>query len=77
MMALDLSALTATQRAVYSILAGRPYDGACRRDFALEYEIYEVSNRISELEQRLGIEIERTPCKVHPHRRRLIRYRLT
>lgn len=72
----DLSALTPTQAAVYLILAGRPYDGACRRDFALEYEIYEVSNRIGEVERRLGITIERARCRKHAHRRPVTLYRL-
>jgi hypothetical protein len=67
--------LTPTQRHVYALLSGRILDGLCRRDFAL-HDIYEVSNRISEIEQRLGITIERDRCHVHQHRNRIIRYRL-
>lgn len=75
MMAFDLSRLTATQRAVYDILALRYPDGACRRTFALS-DIWEVSNRISEIESRLGIDIERDRCKRHEHRRPVTLYRL-
>lgn len=67
--------LTPTQSYVYALLDGRPLDGLCRRDFAL-HDVYEVSNRISEIEQRLGIEIERERCRIHKHRHRVIRYRL-
>lgn len=68
------AALTPTQHYVWSILHGRP-GGACRRDFA-DFDVFEVSNRISEIEQRLGITIQRAPCEAHSHRRRIIRYSL-
>jgi len=67
--------LTPTQRAVYGILDANPYSGACRRDFAM-HDIWELSNRISEIEQRLGITIHRERCRVHDHRHRVVRYRL-
>lgn len=70
-----LSRLTPTQRAVYSILARHHYDGACRRTFAM-HDIWEVSNRIGEIESRLGIEIERSRCNKHDHRRPVTLYRL-
>lgn len=66
--------LTPGQRAVYGILYGRP-NGACRRDFAL-FDIWEVSNRISEIESRLGISIQRERCTAHSHRHRVTRYKL-
>ena len=69
--------LTPTQRVVYDVLRHHPY-GACRRTFA-EADVYEVANRISEIETRLGITIERGPCTAHQHRRMsgLVSYRLT
>lgn len=70
----DLDKLTVTQAFVYSILWGRP-NGACRRDFAL-YDVWEVSNRISEIEARLNITINRARCTVHQHRHRVVRYSL-
>lgn len=66
--------LTAGQAAVYSLLDGRP-DGLCRRDFA-QHDIFEVANRIAEIETRLGIQIGRERCTVHHHRRRIVRYSL-
>ena len=69
------SALTPTQQAIYSYLVGRPLDGACRRDFA-GIDVYEVANRITEIERRLGIVVERERCRIHRHRRPFVRYRL-
>ena len=66
--------LTPTQRFVYDILLGHPY-GACRRTFA-SVDVFEVANRISEIEDRLGITIQRERCTAHPHKRRIISYRL-
>lgn len=67
-------ALTPGQRAVYALLDGHP-DGQCRRDMAM-HDIWEVANRIGEIETRLGIVIERFRCTTHPHRHRVVRYRL-
>ena len=69
--------LTPTQRAVYALLEGYPISGVCRRDFA-DHDIFEVSNRITEIEQRLGIVISREPCRqqTHRHRRRILAYHL-
>lgn len=75
MPALDLSALTGAQNAVYFVLELHGQNGACRRTFA-KFDIWEVSNRISEIEQRLGISIERDRCKRHQHRRPVTLYRL-
>lgn len=66
--------LTPTQRAVYGMLSAYP-DGVCRRDFA-EVDVWEVSNRIGEIESRLGITIHRDRCKKHNHRRPVTLYRL-
>ena len=66
--------LTPTQNAVYSILRTHP-DGVCRRVFA-QFDIFEVANRISEIEQRLGITIERDVCRRHAHKQRFTLYRL-
>lgn len=66
--------LTPTQRYVYDLLLARP-DGVCRRTFAM-HDVYEVSNRISEIEQRLSITIERERCTRHGHRHRVVRYSL-
>ena len=64
-MTADKDVLTPTQRIVYEVLRHHPY-GACRRIFA-DHDIYEVANRISEIERRLGIVIDREPCRSHPH----------
>lgn len=66
--------LTAGQRAVYALLDGNPA-GLCRRDFA-QHDIFEVANRITEIEDRLGIKIGRERCTAHYHRRRIVRYML-
>lgn len=68
--------LTPLQRLIYAYLVGRPMDGACRRDFAADLDVFEVSNRISEIEDRLGIVIERERCRIHKHRVAFVRYRL-
>ena len=69
--------LTPTQRAVYALLDQYRISGQCRRDFA-HADIYEVSNRIGEIEQRLGVSISREPCRqqTHRHRRRILAYSL-
>lgn len=71
------TALTPTQLFVWRLLLYARQDGRgmCRRSFALQ-DVYEVSNRISEIEQRLGITIERERCTVHDHRHRVVRYKL-
>lgn len=66
--------LTPTQRGVYAMLRAYP-DGVCRRDFA-EVDVWEVSNRIGEIETRLGITIQRDRCKKHNHRRPVTLYRV-
>lgn len=66
--------LTPTQDAVYWLLRGHP-EGMCRRDFA-SHDIWELSNRISEIEERVGIDIVRERCVDHPHRHRVVRYSL-
>lgn len=68
--------LTPTQRIVYDVLRHHPY-GACRRVFA-DHDIYEVANRITEIERRLNITIERGPCQAHEHRLHsgMVSYRL-
>lgn len=71
---MNVDSLTETQRFVFDILHGRP-GGACRREFAL-FDVWEVSNRISEIEARLGITIQRSRCVQHPHRHRVVRYSL-
>lgn len=68
--------LTPLQRLIYAYLWGRAMDGACRRDFAADLDVYEVSNRIGEIEARLGITIERERCRIHKHRTAFTRYRL-
>lgn len=65
--------LTPTQAAVWVILR-RP-GGACRLEFALE-DVWEVSNRVAEVEQRLGVEVRRERCTSHDHRHRVVRYSL-
>ena len=69
-----IDSLTPTQRRVYGILYGAP-QGACRRDFA-QFDVWEVSNRISEIEDRLRITITRDRCVKHDHRNRVVRYSL-
>ena len=69
-----ISNLTPTQKRVYGILYGAP-QGACRRDFA-QFDVWEVSNRIAEIEDRLRIDITRTRCTKHDHRNRVVRYSL-
>ena len=69
-----IDSLTPTQRRVYGILYGAP-QGACRRDFA-QFDVWEISNRISEIEGRLGITISRERCRKHDHRHRVVRYSL-
>lgn len=66
--------LTPVQRYVYDLLLGIP-DGVCRRTFALN-DVYEVANRIAEIEARLGITINRERCTSHDHRHRVVRYSL-
>lgn len=73
-MKLDQAKLTETQWCVLAILEARP-GGVCRRDFAA-FDVWEVSNRISEIEQRLGITISRAKCTTHQHRHRVVRYSL-
>lgn len=65
--------LTPTQAAVWVILR-RP-GGACRLEFALE-DVWEVSNRVAEVEQRLGVEVTREKCVKHNHRHPVVRYSL-
>lgn len=69
-----MTRLSPTQRYVYNILEARG-SGACRRDFAA-FDVWEVSNRISEIEARLNITINRAKCTVHQHRHRVVRYSL-
>lgn len=59
--------------AVLNLLRAYP-DGLCRRDFA-NHDIYEVANRIGEL-QRDGWIIVNRPCKRHAHKHRLVEYYL-
>lgn len=68
--------LTDLQGLIYAYLLARPFDGACRRDFAADLDVYEISNRIGEIEARLGITIERERCRIHKHRTAFVRYRL-
>jgi len=68
------SRLTATQGAIWNLLRTHPA-GLCRRDLA-RWDHWEVSNRISEIEDRLGIVIVRERCVDHPHRHRVVRYSL-
>lgn len=56
---------------IVGILTAR--QAVCRRDFAVEFEIYEVSNRIGELKD-LGWPIENRPCKRHDHRAHIVEY---
>lgn len=65
--------LTPTQRYVYSLLLVNR-EGLCRLDFA-HADVWEVSNRIGEIEDRLGITIERGRCTKHNHRRPVTLYR--
>lgn len=62
--------------AVLDYLRARP-DGSCRRDFALELEVYELSARIGELKKD-GWHIITRPCSRHRHRRhsQFLEYRL-
>lgn len=69
------SKLTPTQAAVFSLLDSRPYDGICRRD-AAQHDIFELSARIGEIEDRLGITVIRERCRVHSHRKPFKRYRI-
>lgn len=64
--------LTETQRYVYTLLLVNR-EGMCRLDFA-HADVWEVSNRISEIEQRIGVEISRDRCTLHHHRHRVVRY---
>jgi hypothetical protein len=74
-MTTEKDVLTPTQRIVYEVLRHHPY-GACRRIFA-ENDVWEVANRISEIEQRMGITIDRESCGAHPHPRGMVvSYRL-
>lgn len=66
--------LSPTQRAVWELLMARP-DGMCRRDFSA-HDVWEVSNRISEIEAKLRVEIARERCWKHLHRHRVVLYRL-
>lgn len=68
--------LTPLQAAIFDYMNARPYDGACRRDFALDLDVYEVANRIAEIEARLGIKVGRDRCTAHGHRVRFVRYSL-
>ena len=65
--------LTPTQRAVWELLK-RP-EGICRRTAAMA-DVFELANRISEIEDRLGIKLERDRCRLHDHRHHLTRYRI-
>lgn len=64
--------LTPTQHLVWSLLKQH---SRCRRDFA-QFDLWEISNRISEIEGRLGITINRDRCTTHNHRHRVVRYSL-
>lgn len=66
--------LTETQRYVYSLLLVNR-EGMCRLDFA-HADVWEVSNRIGEIEDRLGITIERGRCTKHNHRHAVTLYRV-
>ena len=66
--------LTETQRYVYSLLLVNR-EGMCRLDFA-HADVWEVSNRIGEIEDRLGITIERERCRKHNHRHAVTLYRI-
>lgn len=70
----QLRNLTPTQKGVWGMLSAYP-DGVCRRDFA-EVDIWEVSNRISEIEARLGVSIIRDKCERHGHRNPVVLYRI-
>lgn len=65
--------LTPTQRYIYSLLLVNR-EGMCRLDFA-HADVWEVSNRIGEIEDRLGITIERERCRKHNHRHAVTLYR--
>lgn len=65
--------LTDGQRYVYTLLLVNR--AMCRLDFA-HADVWEVSNRIGEIESRLGITIERDRCKKHAHRRPVTLYRV-
>lgn len=61
--------------AVLNLLLSHP-EGICRRDAALEIEVYELSNRIGELAAD-GWAIVREPrCRNHFHHQRFTLYRL-
>lgn len=68
----DKGPLSPTQHLVWSLLKQH---SRCRRDFA-GFDVWEVANRISEIEDRLGIVISRERCTVHNHRHRVVRYSL-
>jgi hypothetical protein len=72
----DKDVLTPTQRIVYEVLRHHPY-GACRRIFS-EHYVWEVSNRITEIERRMDIVIDREPCPAHEkcRERGVVAYRL-
>lgn len=60
--------------AVLNLLSAFP-DGLCRRDFVVYAEIYELSNRIGELEDD-GWVIEKGKCERHNHRHPFTLYKL-
>jgi hypothetical protein len=64
--------LSPTQALVWWLVT-RP-GGACRQD-AARYDVWELANRITEVEERLGVTIDRQRCVVHNHRHRVTRYR--
>lgn len=64
--------LSPTQRYVYDLLKRGP---RCRLDFAAA-DVWEVSNRITEVEERMGIVINRDRCGIHAHRHPVTRYSL-
>lgn len=60
--------------AVLNLMLGMP-DGICRRDAAVEIEVYELSNRIGELEAD-GWVILKSKCERHNHRQKFTLYSL-
>lgn len=59
--------------AVLNLLLAYP-DGLCRRDFA-QHDIYELSNRIGELEAD-GWVVHKGKCERHRHRHQFTLYKL-
>lgn len=60
--------------ALLDMLRGWP-DGICRKDAAVQLEVYELSARVLELEAD-GFLILRTRCTRHRHRQKFVNYRL-